>query len=482
MCRLRLCCLFVGFSLFSSFTRAQGGDPSLSLLSSTAYVKEAAAIASRKPENKYSSKAQQRVYEDFIQQRNGTLAAQLEGDGIVADAAALARCNAILQRMQRSAPAYPFSQIRVFINRSATPNASCYGEGTLQVNLGLLLLVANDDELAFVMGHELAHQFLGHLDSRLSRRVAQETNADLRKEVRSINRSSTGSRYEKLRALQAQLAAEQGAFSRQHEEEADSLGLLLTRNAGYDPQKGARLLLRFQYVDELFTGKALYPVDQTFAPAGIATTAPSKVKYVGLSSVKVTINANATLDSLRLSHPDCVVRWQHLNGGPNSTPPPMENMQAMLSRPDAYKQTAFAEMVRYLFESRRLTLAIHMCLLAKANGCTNPYFDNFLAASFAQIVGEETSGSRFEATHTGTAVAGSTLKQLQDLIAAQNKEATGKIAAYFLQQQAGQQTESGLLARALYERHIEGKPVAAAAAPYLAAYPNGNFAGLLKNP
>ncbi len=458
---------------------AQAADPALSTLSSTAYAKEAAAIAARKPQNKYSSKAQQRVYEEFIQRRNKALAAQLEGDGVVADAAALARCNAILQRMQRSSPAYPFSQIRVFINRSATPNASCYGEGTLQVNLGLLLLVANDDELAFVMGHELAHQFLGHLDSTLSRKVAQETDADLRKEVRSINRSA-GSRYEKLRALQAQLAAGQGAFSRQHEEEADSLGLLLTRNAGYDGEKGARLLLRFQYIDDLFGGRGLYNVGQTFAPAGIAVAGPAKAKYVGLSSVKVTINANAVLDSLRLSHPDCVLRWKHLNKEAATTPA-IENIPAMLARPHDYKQTAFAEMVRYLFESRRLTLAIHMCLLAKANGCSSPYFDNFLAAGFAQIVGEDATQSRFEATHTGLAVQGSTLKELQDLIGAQNTESAGKIAAYYLQLHPEQQTESALFARALYAQHVEGRSAATASASYLAAYPDGNFATLLKN-
>ena len=480
MRRSRFCGIFLFLCFLSTTIWAQVSDPSLSILSSSAYSKEAAAISARKVPNKYNSKAQQRIYEAFIQRRNESLAAQLTDDGIVADAAALARCNAILQRMQRSSPAYPFSEIRVFINRSATPNASCYGEGTLQVNLGLLLLVSNDDELAFVMGHELAHQFLGHLESRISRKVSQETDADLRKEVRAINRSS-GSRYEKLRALQAQLAAEQGAFGRHHEEEADGLGLLLTRSAGYDPQKGARLLLRFQYVDDLFAGKELYNVGQTFAPAGIVAAAPAKVKYVGLSSVKVTINANATLDSLRLSHPDCVVRWQHLNGGPTSTPPSIENMQAMLARPDAYKQTAFAEMVRYLFESRRLTLAIHMCLLAKANGCNSPYFDNFLAASFAQIVGEEATGKRFEATHAGVAIQGSTLKELEDLVGEQNNEATGKIAAYFLQQHPEQQTESALLARALYAQHIEGKPVASAMAVYLAAYPNGSFASQFKN-
>ena len=477
---LRFGSILVCFSFVANTVRAQVSDPLLSTLSSTAYAKEATAIAARKPENKYSGKAQQHVYEDFIKGRNKAIAHQLEGDGIVADAAALARCNTVLQRMQQSSPAYPFSQIRVFINRSATPNASCYGEGTLQVNLGLLLLIANDEELAFVMGHELAHQFLGHTDSTISRKVAQETDADLRKEVRAINRSA-GSRYEKLRALQAQLAAEQGAFSRQHEEEADSLGLLLTRNAGYDPQKGARLLLRFQYIDDLFSGKGLYNVAQTFTPAGVVAAAPTKIKYVGLSGVKVTINANAALDSLRLSHPDCVVRWQHLNGGPNSTPPAIENMQAMLARPDAYKQTAFAEMVRYLFESRRLTLAIHMCLLAKVNGCNSPYFDNFLAASFAQIVGEDATGKRFEATHGGAAVQGSTLKELEELTGAQNNEAIGKIAAYFLQQHPEQQTESALLARALYAQHIEGKPAATARAAYLAAYPNGSFATLFKN-
>ncbi len=459
---------------------AQLPDPPLSTLSSLAYAQEAKAIAARKPAVRYPQKSQQNVYENFIRQRDHYLASQLEDDEIIADAAALARCNTILQRMQRSAPAYPFHQIRVFINRSAIPNAACYGEGTLQVNLGLLLLLANDEELAFVMGHELAHQFLGHLDSTASHRVALQTNASIRKEVRAIGRSS-GNRYEKLRALQATLAAERGNFSRQHEIEADSLGLLLAKSAGYEPAKSARLLLRFQHVDELFTGSRLYDVGAAFSPAGVSLPGVSKTKYVGLSSVKVTINATADLDSMRQSHPDCILRWRQLNGGASVTPPAIENMQAMLARADAYKQTAFAEIVRYLFEARRLTQVVHFCLLAKANGCTAPYFDNMIAAGFAQIVAEDAGDNRFEATHTGMAVSGSTLKELQDLIVAQNAEAAGRISAYFLQKHPRSNSESALFARALYEKHIGGKPAAVAATAYLSAYPNGTFSALLKD-
>ncbi|MEY4006112.1 MAG: hypothetical protein RLZZ221_2208 [Verrucomicrobiota bacterium] len=52
--------------------------------------------------------------------------------------------------------------LRVRIVESATPNAAAFSEGTILVNVGLLTLLRDEDELAAVLAHEVAHVVLDH--------------------------------------------------------------------------------------------------------------------------------------------------------------------------------------------------------------------------------------------------------------------------------------------------------------------------------
>ena len=55
---------------------------------------------------------------------------------------------------------YRGSNLKILVNKSAVPNASCFGDGILVINLGLFRYLDTKDQLAFVIAHELAHQVL----------------------------------------------------------------------------------------------------------------------------------------------------------------------------------------------------------------------------------------------------------------------------------------------------------------------------------
>lgn len=71
-----------------------------------------------------------------------------------------ARIMRVLARID--APA----ELRVFLLDLPSPQADVVGARLLTLRLGLLRALRNDDELAFVLAHELAHGTLGHVAAR----------------------------------------------------------------------------------------------------------------------------------------------------------------------------------------------------------------------------------------------------------------------------------------------------------------------------
>ena len=115
-------------------------------------------------------------------------------------------------------------------------NAFCMPGGKIVVYDGLLKLVASDDELAVVLGHEVAHAVAKHSNERMSQQLlAGVGGAALGVGLAASGKSKTTST---LAAGVFGLGAQYGVmlpFSRKHESEADYMGLVLMTMAGYDP-------------------------------------------------------------------------------------------------------------------------------------------------------------------------------------------------------------------------------------------------------
>ncbi len=109
-------------------------------------------------------------------------------------------------------------------------NAWMLPGGKSAVFTGLLRLAESDDELAIVMGHEVAHAIARHGAERLSRAIAAESIATAASEFGEVDPEVI-----ELAAIAYGLVGET-AFSRNEESEADTIGLLLAAEAGYDPR------------------------------------------------------------------------------------------------------------------------------------------------------------------------------------------------------------------------------------------------------
>ncbi len=126
--------------------------------------------------------------------------------------------------------------------RSTTVNAWCLPGGKVIVCEGIMDMVESDDELAVVMGHEVAHAMARHSNERLS----QYKLAKLGSTIVGILTGGVGdnkSMAQQVFGLGATLGVMQ-PFSRKHETEADYMGLILMAQAGYDPDAAVALWQR----------------------------------------------------------------------------------------------------------------------------------------------------------------------------------------------------------------------------------------------
>ena len=111
-------------------------------------------------------------------------------------------------------------------------NAWCMPGGKVCFYTGILELADSDDEIAVIMGHEIAHAIARHGNERMSQQLALAGIVGL---TSPSDSTQTQSIYQKVFMGSATLGILK--FSRMHESESDKLGLVFMKMAGYNPEK-----------------------------------------------------------------------------------------------------------------------------------------------------------------------------------------------------------------------------------------------------
>jgi len=147
---------------------------------------------------------------------------------LVSDVEVLSYVNRMGQRLVAALGAQPF-EYRFYVTRDPRINAFAVPGGVIYLHAGLLLRAEADDEVAGVLGHEIAHVHAHHL-ARQQEATRALGYAALLGMLLSAVRPELGAG---TAALQA---ATQLQYQREFEQEADYQGARLMREAGYDPR------------------------------------------------------------------------------------------------------------------------------------------------------------------------------------------------------------------------------------------------------
>jgi len=121
-----------------------------------------------------------------------------------------------------------------------TVNAWCLPGGKVVFYTGILPICKNEDGIAAVMGHEVAHAFAKHGQERMSIAMARQGIAI------GVAYGTKDDKNANLWNMAYGLGSQVGvlAFSRTHESESDKLGLIFMIMAGYDGVEAAQVWVR----------------------------------------------------------------------------------------------------------------------------------------------------------------------------------------------------------------------------------------------
>lgn len=145
----------------------------------------------------------------------------------------------------------------VVVFKDNIPNAFALPGGKIGVYTGMFSVAKNKDQLAAVIGHEIGHVIARHGNERVSQ---NQLASGSMKMLETLGKPAV--------AGALGMGAKFGVllpFSRQHESEADLIGLEIMAKAGFDPRESVKL---WQNMSALSSGKpnellSTHPSDET---------------------------------------------------------------------------------------------------------------------------------------------------------------------------------------------------------------------------
>ncbi len=149
--------------------------------------------------------------------------------------------NNFFLKEKKEDPTTNFEWDYILVDNDKVVNAWCMPGGKIAVYTGLLKITKNNDALAIVMGHEIAHAVAKHTIERQSQAITLNFGTQIADMFLggAINRArNTVGRNTGFDIFQLGIM---NPFGRKQESEADYLGLIFSSLAGFDIKESVKL-------------------------------------------------------------------------------------------------------------------------------------------------------------------------------------------------------------------------------------------------
>jgi hypothetical protein len=211
----------------------------------------------------------------------------------------------IVNQIQQKNPLLKDKRYSIFTYRTIVPNAANYGSGVILFNLNLLAKFASEENVAFILCHEIAHDLKGHVIEGIRQAYELQSNPAFKEQFKKIEKQEFN-KYKSYEAYAAKYLSVYTSKKRAHEIEADALGLTMYLKAGYNKELAYETMERLDSADqEIHKGKIDYEKffsngDGVFKKQWLEFDKEESLDGGNLKDVKYP-------DSLK-THPDCKKR------------------------------------------------------------------------------------------------------------------------------------------------------------------------------
>lgn len=210
--------------------------------------------------------------------------------------------NTILNEIYSANPEVDHGDYYFFIKNSIIPNAACYGNGAFEINLGLFTTYDTDDELAYVICHEIAHKLQDHSLQKLYQVMTQLNSKQTKEEVKQIKKIKYGRTRAGLTLLD-EINSDFLEHSKEAEAQADSLGFVLFQNTPYQEKAALSALKKLKVSDGTYFD---FPVklDSVFNFKGYPFKSYWLEEEISIFELDEEVDDFALSSSKKKTHPD----------------------------------------------------------------------------------------------------------------------------------------------------------------------------------
>lgn len=218
--------------------------------------------------------------------------------------------QSILAEIVNNNPLLKNMQMRVLFSRAYWPNAFCSGEGSIFFNIGLFNRLQNESQVAFVLCHELSHQYFNHSNEHIQQYVNTVYSDTFQRRLQQIKKTKYGKR-QILEQTVSGISFSSHRHGREHEMQADSMAIEFLKNTHYNVNAAITCLALLDSVDDdkynvLPRPDSLF--NNTAYPFQAGWIKPENGLFSHAVSSELTPEEK---DSLK-THPDCSLRIQKL--------------------------------------------------------------------------------------------------------------------------------------------------------------------------
>ena len=278
---------------------------------------------------------------------------------------------------------------RILILRNPRPGAFCMGDGTITVTIGLLSILDNESQLAFILSHETAHFTQNHIRDNVKRNIES---AGEKKEMfeEQLDKMVNGRiDLEGMDSLKTMVYSGY-KFSRVKEKESDALGIEYMNRAGYDISQSTTILAK---LDETTQPKTTLGIE--ILNAFNFSKYPLQEHWLRpRANIYHTKRVDPIFDSKKIrTHPEMEERLAALDLLIS------ENTKIDLQE-DHFKNVlnrivsmAEFEVIQAAYDRKAYDIALHRVLLQKINYPKNTYINTMIAQILIDVVEKSNQSS-----------------------------------------------------------------------------------------
>lgn len=268
---------------------------------------------------------------------------------------------------------------KMLLSRNSEINAYNTGDGTIVVNYGLFLATDNEDELVFIISHEIGHQFLNHMKNDIEAFAQLSTSEEVvrkTKEIRRLKYGKATTASDLLKNIRYQNYSER----RKKEIEADSIGLVFYKKTLRNPKAAIAVLGKLDDSDK--EKDSIMPADykRIFEKGGFVV----KQKYFEEEESlfkKYDKTKRINIDSLK-THPDCITRVKLLKDHLDNK---FTDQYSSSNSFSEIKKNSTYQNLFNLFTAEKYGLSLYEALKLYKDDSENPILKNIIYLNFAKI-------------------------------------------------------------------------------------------------